>query len=382
MSPSPFEHLAQPTSDPIFAIAAEAKAAGPEAINGTVGMLLNEDGTVKVLASTQQAIYALEDQEIDDFGYPPLNGLPAYRAAVHNLLGNHPHMASIATTGGTEAVSMNLRLLDRMLSGKSIIMPTPTWANHAALCKEAGIETTTVPYLENNRPSIEHIAEAVKKEAHGVLLHGTCHNPSGLDLSNEQWTDLAREMSKNGSVALVDLAYQGFARAPADDARPISILAQEGVSTLVAWSASKNHSIYSERTGLAAAITPDEKTRAKIDGTYAGIIRSLHSASAVFGQRIVAIVQQQFQDSWKKDLHSVRFSLVQKRMDLSSELPDEFAPALGGNGMFALLPLSSEEIARLKEQKVFLTGDGRINIGGIPTHRISELAEKIRKVHG
>ena len=381
MRPSPFSRLPATKPDPIFQIAAEARAAGPDAINGTVGMFLDEQGKTHMFPSVQQAVDDLQKQQ-GDFSYPPLNGLPKFREAVHRLLFASEQIASIATTGGTEAVAFNLRLLKKMDPHMKIILPEPTWANHRALCEDAGLHTESVPYLSDGKPTIERILEASKHELCAVLLHGHCHNPTGLDFTPAQWQELAVELEKNGNVALLDTAYQGFAGDPEHDAAPIQILSQAGTPTLVAWSASKNHSIYSERVGLAAAIVPDAKTQKIAEGQFATITRRIHSASASFGQRIVTLVQENYPDEWRHDLHEARVTLRKKREELSTQLSLEFSQSLAGNGLFALLPLSIEEIQQLKNEKIFLAYDGRINIAGIPQSRLAELAEKIKKLKG
>lgn len=381
METSPFSRLPASKPDPIFRIAAEAKAAGPEAINGTVGMFLDEHGNTVMFSSVQKAIDELQ-KETNDFSYPPLNGLPEFRESVHRLLFKDEQAASIATTGGTEAVAFNVRLLKIMNPDGAVLLPHPTWANHAGLCEEADMRPERVPYLSEGKPVIDHIVQASKRGISAVLLHGNCHNPTGLDFTPEQWEELAEELQKNKSVVLLDAAYQGFADEPEADADPIHILAEAGVPTLVAWSASKNHSIYSERVGLAAAVVPDDETKKNVESQFAAITRRIHSAGAIFGQRIVASVQGHHSPEWRQNLQDARLLLRKKRDALISLLPAEFSQPLSGNGMFALLPLSAEEIQRLKEQKVFLTDDGRINIAGVPFERIPELAEKIAKVRG
>jgi aspartate/tyrosine/aromatic aminotransferase len=380
MQHSPFLSLPETKPDPIFQIAAEAKAAGPGAINGTVGMFLDEEGNTLMFPSVRHAVQQLALQEAD-FSYPPLNGLPSYREAVHKLLFEpDAHVASIATTGGTEAVRFNMGLLRRIDPERKLVLPIPTWANHRSISEDAGLSIEEVPYLDKGEPTIEHIVQSVKGGAAAVLLHGRCHNPTGLDLTEDQWRELAAELQKNGAIALLDTAYQGFAGTPEEDALPIRILSENGVPTLVAWSASKNHSIYSERVGLAAACVPDAQLKKLVDNHYAIITRRIHSASASYGQRIVALTQEHFSEDWRNDLSSARLLLQQKRRTLAEQLPAEFSQVLSGNGMFAILPLSTEEIQQLKAEKVFLTNDGRINIAGVPLARISELAEKIKRV--
>lgn len=381
MRETPFSRLPEEKPDPLFQVGAEARAAGPNAINGTVGMLLDEQGKTGLLPSVHKAIHDLLGRELD-FSYPPLNGLPQFQQAVHTLLfgKDKRQAASIATIGGAEAIFLNLRLLRKMNPNMRVVLPDPPWVNHRALCEETGIAVDAVPYLSDGKPSIEQILQACREKSSAVLLQGYCHNPTGLDFNDEQWKELAKDMSDAGSVALLDVAYQGFAGEPESDVLPLRILADAGVPTLVAWSASKNHTIYSERAGLAAAIVPDLETKRVVDSQYACSARSTRSASPSMGQRIVSVVQEEYADDWRQDLRDARFILMAKRKALAEQLPQEFTESLSGNGMFARLPLSESEIRHLKAEQVFLANDGRINIAGIPLKRVPELAEKIRKL--
>ena len=225
--------------------------------------------------------------------------------------------------------------------------------------------------------------EAAKKikKSFGVLLQVGCHNPTGLDLGHNQMSTLIAELQKMSCIVLLDFAYQGFKDEPEQDAALIGECIDAGLPTLVTWSASKNHSIYGLRTGLAAAIVSTNAEKNMVDGIYCTIVRGLHSASATFGQAIVASVQKKFSVQWRDDLRSARQMMARKRALLIKNLPDSFHASLAGFGMFAMLPLTSEQIVRLKtEEQVFLAPDGRINIAGIPEKRIAELCEKIGRV--
>ena len=383
-----FSALPHPKPDPLFAIAAEAGRAGPDIINGTIGVYMDEDGKPLVLSSVEMAIAELQKNLSSfSYSYPPLNGLPDFRDCVTRLLvGNRKaHIASIASTGGTGALAINLRLLRMMLGGGEvpIILPTPAWANHLPVCRWAGLSVVEAPYLENGKASIAGIIEAARKtqKPFGLLLQLGCHNPTGLDCSPEQMKELIAILKNSSCVVLLDFAYQGFKDRPESDAALIGDCIDAGLPTLVTWSASKNHSIYGLRTGLAAAIVSSEEERGKVDGTYSTITRGLHSAAPTFGQAIVALTQMKFGKQWHDDLHAARELMRRKRALLVKNLPDSFHASLSGFGMFAMLPLSSDQVTRLKvKENVFLPLDGRINIAGIPERRIEELCAKITKV--
>jgi len=384
MQISPFASLPAPWSDPLFRIAAEAKKAGTTAIDGTIGIVLTEEGKPLVLPTVQNVLTSLATElTTAHFAYPPLLGLPEYRESVESLLGAGL-FGSIATTGGTAGVAINLRLLRALLGDDvTLLLPQPTWVNHANICEGAGMEVKVVEYFSAGLPSLDGIARAIAstKRPFGLLLHAGCHNPTGLDFLSSEWKELALLLSEKRCAVLLDFAYQGLKNSPEEDAEPIRLLREAGVVTLVAWSASKNHSIYGLRTGLAAAAVTNEEEQEKVEGLYSKIARSFTSTAPTIGQHVVARTQQHNFDAWKRDLSDLRALLSQKRSALIAALPSSFHASLGGSGMFAVLPLTQKQILSLKEQHaVFLAPDGRINLSGIPMARIEELGDKIQHV--
>ncbi len=387
MHPS-FSSLPTPKPDPLFAIAAEAQAAGPDAINGTLGIYMDEEGKPLLFPSVKKALLELEKNlQGFNYSYPLLTGLPSFTGAVGKLLSPSGEgiVASIAATGGTGALAINLRLLKMLLGdgNVSIIVSTPAWANHLPVCKWAGLQIIEAPYIQNGKASIDGIVSTAKKikEPFGVLLQVGCHNPTGLDFSDDQWKEIVVELKKLDCIVLLDSAYQGFRNEPEKDAEPIRLCRDAGLITLVTWSASKNHSIYGLRTGLSGAFVNSTEEKNTVEGTYCTIVRGLHSAAPTFGQAIVALVQEKYQQAWREDLKSAREVLKKKRQMMKSNLPDAFQATLEGHGMFAILPLSEAQVIRLKEEhKVFFPLDGRVNIAGIPERRIGELCGKITKV--
>ncbi len=387
MRPS-FQALPVPTPDPLFAIGTEAKLAGPNIINGTLGVFMDEDGKPLLFPSSRKAIQDISEKlESFDYSYPLLTGLSDYRTVVTNLIlpdAKKP-IASMASTGGTGALAINLRLMKMLLKEEkpTIILPVPAWGNHPPVCKGAGFQIVDAPYLIDGRASIEGIIDAMKKTKgpFGILLQVGCHNPTGLDLTMTDWKNLIAALQHHDCIALLDFAYQGFIGEPEEDAAPIKLFVDSGILTLATWSASKNHSIYGLRTGIACAFVENDDEKKVTEGHYSSITRTLHSASATFGQSIIARVQMHYKEEWLSDLRAARETLKTKRAALLKGLPDSFTPCLQGNGMFAMMPLTSEQLLTLKNKhRVFLVPDGRINIAGIPHKKIRELCEKVVRV--
>lgn len=385
MIPSLFSRLPPADSDPVFAIAAEAGAAGSGRIDATVGMILDAKGSPLVLPCVRRAVAewsaALPQ---GDFAYPPLLGLPAFRSSVTRLVFGDPaeEIASIATTGGTGAVLLHLKLM-KLLGITEVILPVPSWPNHRRLLLSLGFIVREVPYLERGVTSLRGIVEAFAMAAKpcGILLQACGHNPTGLDLRADQWRELADFLHGKEHVVLLDLAYQGLVRGVEEDAAPARLLRDARVPLLVTWSASKNHSIYGLRTGLACAVASDPAEREELDRHFMILTREVHSAASVTGQQIVVLVQQKHAEQWRTDLKDLRATLARKRQSLMEAIP-HCADALAGAGLYALLPCSTAQIDALKRQKIFLLPDGRVNIAGIPDARLEEFTEACRQVIG
>lgn len=319
-----------------------------------------------------------------NFAYPPLLGFPEFRSGVTRLIfGDQTDaIASIATTGGTGAVTINLKLL-KLLGIREVLLPVPSWPNHRRLLTSLGFIVHEVPHLERGSTSLHGIMEALSaaKQPCGVLLQACGHNPTGLDFTDEQWRELATFLRKKEHVVLLDLAYQGLVRGVEEDAASVRLLREAGIPLLVAWSASKNHSIYGLRTGLACAVASDAAEREELERHFMILTREMHSAAPVTGQQIVALVQQEHADQWRTDLEDLRAVITRKRRTLKDAVPP-FADALAGAGLYALLPCSSEQILLFKQRKIFLLPDGRVNIAGIPDARMEEFTNACKQIIG
>lgn len=389
--PSVFDELPLAPPDPIFAAAERAGAAGSGGINATIGMIMEEDGTPSMLPCVRRAAREWAATAASGpFAYSSLLGVPAFRSAVTRLIfGNTPPpVASVAATGGTGAVLLNLKLL-KLLGITEAILPVPSWPNHRRMLVSLGFAVREVPYLTDGLPSLRPVTDAVASSARpcAIVLQVCGHNPTGLDpffgsardKSEGEWKRFCTFLHGTENVVLLDMAYQGLAHGIEEDAFAPRLLAASAVPLLVAWSASKNHSAYGLRAGLACASCPDSSTAEKIESHYRILTREVHSTAATPGQQIVALVQEKHADDWRAELDRVRVTLRRKRAFLQSSLP-AFSAALDGFGLYALLPLSPAQVDALARKNVFLTGDGRVNIAGIPEARLPEFCASIREV--
>jgi aspartate/tyrosine/aromatic aminotransferase len=262
---------------------------------------------------------------------------------------------------------------------KKVLLPTPTWPNHLKVCSTVGIHITETPYLADSLPCIDSIIEEVAAltQPHVLLMQAGCHNPTGLDPSQDQWKALAKSLKGTSHILLLDFPYQGLGKGVQEDAEVIQICMDAGISFLIAWSASKNHGIYGLRTGVAFAVVSDSETEV-IQQHLDMISRSTISVAPVTGQYALSITQSKFKKEWLDELAELRLSLDKKREVISKMLPT--LSCINTNGLFIKLPLSADQIDSLKSKNIFLNPNGRLNIAGIPAERIEELCKAIAEV--
>lgn len=362
-----FKDLPKAPKDPIFTIAEEAKKAGAGKIDASIGILLDEEGKPFVYECVKEAITKVAADAERAAPYPPLTGDLTYRTCVTELiLGKGATAPSIATNGGTGAIEMNL-LLAREMGIQNAILPLPSWPNHKRMLKGRNMNIVEVPFLEKKKPTLDPLLDAMtkQKEPHLLILQGSSHNPTGKLWTSDEWKQLGAAVAASNHVALLDLPYQGLGRGMEEDMEPVRILKDAGATVLVAWSASKNHGIYAYRAGLALAITEDDAEGENIESWYRILTREIYGAANIVGQDVVTFVQTQKKDAWQKEIDAMREGLDEKRVTLMEAFP-EWADDISGSGLYTVLPLSEAQVIELKKQKVFVTADGRVNIGGLP----------------
>lgn len=381
--PSPaFEKLASPKPDPIFESAKLAKNTGPDGINATIGVMVDEAGSLITFKSVGAAMERwVNAARSGGIPYSPLGGTAEFLDCVTKLVFGDvaQHIAATAAVGGTGALGIALRAV-RDVGIRRVLLPVPTWANHGPLIGEAGLETEEVPYIADAKASLQPLLEEVRKarEPTGILLQTSCHNPTGLRVSEEEWRALADVLTDTGHCVIFDTAYQGLGQSVEDDVRPIRILQEKSVSLAVTLSLSKNHCLYGLRTGAVLIPAKSDEAKNRIASHCAMIGRRIYSMPPTPGQIIAAIVQTELKEEWLRELSTVRDSLAYKRAFLRERAGTKYASALAGEGMFAQLPLGTEEVASLRNlHDIHLTPDGRINIAAIADAKLQRFVDAV-----
>lgn len=356
----------------------------PHKVDLVVGVYKDEHGHVPIMRSVKEAEQRLVDGE-NTKNYVGISGDADFCALVPDvLLGAaakpivERRMQSMQTPGGSGALKVACDFLNTMEKGKRIWVSTPTWANHIPVAKDAGLTVDHYPYF---RPSdkgldfagmMDHL-QANARSGDVVLLHACCHNPTGVDLSLEQWQTVTELVMNRGLLPLVDCAYQGLAEGMEADASGLRHMADAVPEMLIANSFSKNFGIYRERTGAISVIaqSPAQLEQAKVG--IETVIRSNYSMPPSHGARVVTTILSDpaLCEDWQAELSKIRARITEMRHALQGKLHQRQVNLDTGflttqRGMFSYTGFSPEVVKRLKEDSaIYIAGDGRINIAGL-----------------
>jgi aspartate aminotransferase len=359
----------------------------PGKANLAVGVYVDGSGTTPVLPSVVEAERRMLDG-IGSRGYLPIDGRPGYRAAVRDLVFGADHEVvtsgramTAQTLGGTGALRVAADFLAQVGANRTVWLSDPTWPNHPLLFSLAGMRVQTYPYLDRSgrRLDAAGMLQALADAAPGdvVVLHGSCHNPTGVDPDQGTWHAIGDLVLGRGLVPVVDFAYQGFGHGLREDADWISGLARPGLEFLVCSSYSKNFALYCERVGALTVVAADAGRAASALTHVKLAIRANYSSPPSHGAEIVETIlsDSDLREQWEMDLEGMRGRIRDNRSALvdalvAAGLPGDWQPIRDQRGMFALLGLSAAQVARMRDEfGVYLVGAGRINVAGLtPTN--------------
>lgn len=296
------------------------------------------------------------------------------------------------TAGGSGALRVIADLLKRSRPDATVWLSDPTWANHAPILAAAGFRTTSYPYFDakTGKVRFEAMLETLKTVPAGdiVLLHGCCHNPTGANLTLEQWGRIADVLGERDLFPFVDLAYQGFGDGLEADCAPTRLLASRIPEMAIATSCSKNFAVYRDRVGAAIFIARKPDT-ARIVGSQAqAVTRVLYSMPPDHGAAAVRIVleDEALRADWKQELESMRLRMLSLRQGLAEALrrqtnSNRFDFIADHRGMFSRLGLMPDQVDRLREEHgIYMVGDSRFNVAGLKEDKLEDLAKAIASV--
>lgn len=395
----PSRSLTPAPPDPILGLTEAFRSdTRPDKVNLSVGVYVDETGTTPVIASVLEAERRLV-AKAGSKGYLPIDGRPGYKKAVRDLVFGPDHeivqsgrSVTAQTPGGTGALRVAADFLLQTGSSKTIWMSDPTWPNHPQLFSLAGFAVRTYPYLDESGRKIDarKMLDALRSAASGdvVLLHGSCHNPSGVDPDGETWAAIGEVIVERELMPIVDFAYQGFGFGLREDADWQAGLTRPGLEFIVCSSFSKNFALYNERVGALTIVAADA-ARASSALTHVKIaIRSNYSNPPAHGADIVETILSDaaLRVQWELDLAGMRNRILGNRTVLVDALiaagvPGNWEPIRRQRGMFALLGLTTEQVARLRDEfGVYVVGKGRINVAGFTAANLPHVVASVKAV--
>ncbi len=391
-----FQSLVPQPPDKILQIGADYAAdPRPRKLDLGVGVYKDDAGNTAILKTVKQAELRLVEGQ-QSKGYVGLAGDRAFNQLTADLVFGRSvptkRVAALQVPGGSGALRMMLELASIANPGLTVWVPSPTWANHLPIIGAVGINHRAYGYFDFSTCKVDFAAMCDDLKTAGpndlVLLHGCCHNPTGADLDPEQWQIIAKMASDQGFVPFIDIAYQGFGDGLDQDAAGLRVLAGQVPEMLVASSCSKNFALYRERTGCAMVLAPDQSRANVAMANMMGLARTSYSMPPDHGAAIVRTILADpvLAQEWRDELAAMR----ERMLDLRNKLAAGFRARSNSarfdfvahhRGMFSLLGLSAQQVARLRDDHaIYMVGDSRINIAGLREDRIDDLVDAVMAV--
>lgn len=395
----PTRSLTPAPPDAILGLA-EAFRADPrtEKVNLSAGVYVDDTGTTPVIPSVLEAERRLLEKA-GPKGYLPIDGRPGYKQAVRDLVFGPEHeivtsgrSATAQTPGGTGALRVAADFLLQNGSSRTIWLSEPTWPNHPQVFTAAGFVIRTYPYLDDSARAVDvpRMLAALRTAVPGdvVVLHGSCHNPSGVDPDQETWAALGELLVERELVPIVDFAYQGFGFGLREDADWLAGLARPDLELFVCTSYSKNFALYNERVGALTVVARDASRAASAMSHVKVSIRCNYSNPPAHGADIVETIlcDAALRAQWEVNLAGMRDRIRGNRAALvdalaRAEVPGSWEPIRHQRGMFALLNLSNDQVKQLRDEfGVYVVTQGRINVAGLTPSNLDYVVRSLAQL--
>jgi len=390
-----FDDVSMKNDDPIFKLnAAYAADSSPIKVNLGIGVYRTADSNSLVLSCVKK----MEPKISIKKDYLPINGDPVFRQCSKALVfgmsrakEEDGRIYTAQSVGGTGALRVAGEFLSQEV-GKIIYIPDPTWINHIGVFSRCGMDIRTYPHWNNESHGMyfDGLCKVVEEMPSGsiMLLHGCCHNPTGIDPSHEQWKELSAMLKERDIFPLFDFAYQGFGEGVEEDAWAIRYFVDQGHECIVASSNSKNFGLYGERVGALSFVCSDEDAAQRIATQVKSIIRTNYSNPPRHGAALVAAIlsSPQMYDEWCRELGDMRGRVGEMRKAFVSELQAkgggrDFSFLSDQRGLFSFCPISEDRVARLiAEYGIYMSKNGRINVAGLTWENLDYVVEAMLSV--
>jgi len=396
MQVSPFAQIELAPPDPIIGLTEAFKNdTNPKKVNLGVGVYQDGAGKVPILQVVHEAQEQLQATE-DTKNYMPIDGIPAFNQQVQALLFGTDsaviagaRAVTVQALGGTGALKVGADFLKRFFPASQVWISNPSWENHRALFEAAGFTVNNYPYYDSETHGLDFTAmlnalKALPAQSI-VVLHACCHNPTGVDLSKEEWLRVVDLFQTTGLIPFLDFAYQGFSEGIDADAFAVRAFAEAGVPCLIANSFSKSFALYRERVGALTIVTPSQDEANRVRSQVKRVIRTNYSNPPSHGGQVVAAVLADagLRARWEVELagmreriHQMRDLFVQKLREKGVE--QDFSFIKRQRGMFSYSGLSRESVERLRnEYGIYIVGSGRVCLAALNEKNSDYVCEAI-----
>ncbi len=395
-SPSVLAGVPMAPSDPILGVTEAFVAdSNPRKVNLGVGVYYDDTGKIPLLECVRHA----ESERLKSSthrGYLPIEGLAAYDQAVQALVfgKEDPRIVTVQAVGGTGGLKLGADFLKRLLPQAGVWISEPSWENHRQLFEAAGFAVSSYPYYDAKTKGLDFagMERGLRELPAGsiVVLHACCHNPTGVDLSRDQWGTVLSIVRSRGLVPFLDLAYQGFAEGLEEDAYPARLFAEGTSPVFLSSSFSKSFSLYGERVGALSVVTASPEEAARVLSNVKRVVRTIYSNPPTHGSQIVATVlaNPQLRALWDRELGAMRerIKVMRKRLvdNIQSRVPGaDFSFVLKQRGMFSYSGLTKEQVRRLREEhSIYAIDSGRICVAALNSKNVDYVSDAIVKVIG
>ncbi|ROR24996.1 aromatic-amino-acid transaminase [Comamonas sp. BIGb0124] len=385
--------------DPILGLNEQFAAdTHPAKVNLGVGVYYDDNGKLPLLKCVQAAEKQLAEAP-KARGYLPIDGIAAYDNAVKTLVfgaDSEPvqsgRVATVQALGGTGGLKVGADFLKRLNPSAKVLISDPSWENHRALFINAGFTVETYPYYDAAKRGInfEGFIAALQAAEAGtvVVLHACCHNPTGYDITPEQWDLVVAAVKERQLVAFLDMAYQGFGYGIAEDGAVIDKFVQAGLTFLVSTSFSKSFSLYGERVGALSVLAKDKEEAGRVLSQLKIVIRTNYSNPPTHGGTVVATVLNtpELRAQWEQELTEMRERIKAMRQKLvdglkAAGVSQDVSFITTQIGMFSYSGLSKDQMVRLRNEfGVYGTDTGRMCVAALNSKNIDHVCASIAKV--
>lgn len=391
-----FEALKQLPQDPILQLMQMFRDdARPEKVDLGVGVYKDDTGNTPIMAAVHEAECRLLEGETTKSYVGPAGSAGFNESMTRLILGDGSSLiregrtSVIQTPGGCGALRMAAEFFRLCQPDTKVWVSTPTWANHMPLLGGAGLNIREYPYLNPETLTVNFAAMLNSLESAGagdvVLLHGCCHNPSGADLTFDQWKVVTELIQRKGLLPFVDMAYQGLGDGLEEDAAGLRYLASQVPEMVVAASCSKNFGLYRERTGALMLISATEAVNTAATSQLLSVVRSHYSMPPARGAAIVETIlgDDALRAQWQGELGG----MCERILGLRHAFADALAPVgdfrfiARQRGMFSFLGITPEQVRRLREEHgIYMLESSRVNVAGLNDLVLPTVANAIRSV--